>query len=133
IAVKKEDIYQSVEQRIVGDERFVDEVKAQCDLKLERTKRQRAYSLDEIAAGISRYQGVMVEQMRRKGKEREVALARKLFSLTAKEYGYKGTEISGYLRKDPAVITRYIKFKAELEGDMERCFHLIGGNVNRQV
>lgn len=133
ITIKKKDVYQSVEQRIVGDETFVDEVKAHCDLKMEGKKRQRQYSLDEIAAVIRRYLGATIEQMRRKGKERKVALARKLFTLIAKEYGYKGTEISGYLRKDPAVITRYLKVKAELAGDLERCFDFIGRNVNTQV
>ena len=29
--------------------------------------------------------------------------------LVAKEYGYKGKEISEFLSKDPAVITRYSK------------------------
>ena len=33
----------------------------------------------------------------------------KLFSLIAKEYGYKGKEIAGYIQKDPAVVTRYLR------------------------
>jgi hypothetical protein len=40
-------------------------------------------------------------------------------SLVAKEYGYKGHEIAEHLRRDPSVITRYLKegdrFRKEVE------------------
>jgi hypothetical protein len=38
-----------------------------------------------------------------------VLTARRLFSILAKEYGYKGREIAVYLRKDPAAVTGYLR------------------------
>jgi hypothetical protein len=53
--------------------------------------------------------GVTIIQMRQKGKDANIAQGRKLFSIVAHEYGYKGREIAEYMRKDPALITRHIK------------------------
>ncbi len=55
---------------------------------------------------------ITLKQLQEKSKDRNILTGRKLVSLAAKEYGYKGKDIAAYLQKDPSVITRYLK-----EGD----------------
>jgi REP element-mobilizing transposase RayT len=134
VTIKQEDIYGSVDQRIVGDERFAEEVKERYDIDLESTKRAKVRTLEEITRGIKELSGVGLGELRRKGKDRRISLARKLCALAAKEYGYKGTEISGFLRKDPAVITRYLQARLELADALGQLMRLLSkANSNRQV
>jgi hypothetical protein len=45
-------------------------------------------------------------------------LGRRLFSLAAKEYSYRGKEVAEYLEKDPAVVTAYTKGREELKKEL---------------
>ena len=80
--------------------------------------------------------GASLGQPREKGREEGLQSGRKVMSLVAKEYGYKGQEIAEYLRRDPAVITRYLwegkKFEIELERVHKR-LRESGEKVNKQV
>jgi hypothetical protein len=58
--------------------------------------------------------------MRQKGKDKGISHGRKLLSIVANEYGYRGREIAAYIGKDPALITRHIKEKEELKKETER-------------
>lgn len=49
--------------------------------------------------------GISLGQLRGKGRARDLGWGRKVMTLVAKEYGYKGQEIAGYLFRDPSVIT----------------------------
>lgn len=52
----------------------------------------------------------------------------------AREYGYKGKEIAGYIQKDPAVATRYLKEKEDLGAEVEKVIERIKrANINSQV
>ena len=76
------------------------------------------------------------ELIKEKGKDRKISLGRKLLSLVADEYGYKGKEIAGYIRKDPALITRHLKEKADLKIEIEKIIKTIKdmrANVNNQA
>jgi REP element-mobilizing transposase RayT len=108
VTLKKEDVYSTVDQRIVGDERFADEVMKRHDVEFSNMKRARYRSLEEIAKTVEELTGVSLKELRRKSKDRNETEARKLFAVAAGEYGYRGTEISLFLRKDPSVITRYL-------------------------
>ena len=59
--------------------------------------------------------GITLKQMREKSKDRGISLGRKLMSIVANEYGYKGKEVARYLKKDPAIITRYLKERNEFK------------------
>lgn len=133
IAVKKEDIYSTIDKRILGDERFAERVMEE---KIEHKRREREYTLHEIAAGLEKAYGVTLKQIKEKGKDRKISLGRKLLSLVADEYGYKGKEIAGYIRKDPALITRHLKEKADLKIEIEKIIKTIKdmrANVNYQA
>ena len=79
--------------------------------------------------------GVTLRQLSEKSKDGEIVSGRKVMSLVAREYGYKGQEIAEYLRRDPAVITRYLKEGERLEGEVERVHETLRSNkkVNKQV
>jgi putative transposase len=136
IAVKREDIYTTIDKRILGDERFIDHVMGKCETLVEPGRKEREYSLPAVAAAIGEVFGVTLNQMRQKGKDRGITHCRKLLSLVANEYGYRGREIAKYMGKDPALITRYIKVKEELKKDAERVIAAMRdtkANVNSQA
>jgi REP element-mobilizing transposase RayT len=135
IKIKKEDIYRTVDQRILGDENFVEEVAEKAEGDIEPKKKKHEYGLGEIAKGIEQVFRITLKQLRDKSKDRDMLKGRKLMSLVAKEYGYKGRDIAGYLRKDPTVVTRYSKERDCLEVEMASVFKTLGKiiNVNKQV
>lgn len=135
-SLKKEDIYSTIDKRILGDERFADKVMERYDIEIGMKRQERKYTLLEIATAIEKAYGTTLSQIRGKGKDRDISFGRKLFSLVSNEYGYKGTEIAKYSRKDPAIITRHLKEGADLRAKTEkilRSLKMTGSNVNSQA
>jgi len=134
--VKKEDVYNTIGQRILGSEEFLERVMERYDGELKKEKREREYTLYEIAKGVEKIYGITLKQIRERSKSETITLGRRLLSLVAKEYGYRGKETGLYVRKDPAVITRDLKEKGQLEKEMEKVFNTIRdkrAHVNNQV
>ncbi len=127
VEVKKEDLYRTVSQRILGGEKFVDTVMERIEEKFENRKKRHEFSLAEIMETIGKMKGITLKQIKEKNKGRHILEARKLASLVAKEYGYRGKEIGAYLRKDPSVITRYLKDSENLKSEMERTIDMLSG------
>ena len=113
--VKKEDVYNTIGQRILGSEEFLERVMERHDRELKKEKREREYTLYEIAKGVEKIYGITLKQIRERSKSETIILGRRLLNLLAKEYGYKGKEIGQYIRKDPAIVTRDLKEKVQLE------------------
>lgn len=120
ISIKKEDIYRTVDQRILGDEGFVEKVTEKTEESIECKKKKHGYSLEKIAKKIEQIFGITLRQLREKSKDREITTGRKLMSFVAKEYEYKGKEIAKYMRKDPVVITRYLKERNNFSEEVEK-------------
>jgi len=133
--IKKRDVYSTVSQRVLGDEQFVKEVFMRTGRKEVWGKRKHEHTLLEIGSVVEEAYGVTLRQLREKSKDGEIVSGRKVMSLVAREYGYKGQEIAEYLRRDPAVITRYLKEGERLEGEVERVHETLRSNkkVNKQV
>jgi hypothetical protein len=74
----------------------------------------KEYVLGKIAIGIENAYGITLKEIQQKKKERNIMLFRKLFSLVAKQFGYKGSEISSYIWKDPVIVTRYLRENEKL-------------------
>jgi putative transposase len=123
--VRKEDIYNTIGQRILGSEEFLERVMEKYNGELKEEKREREYTLYEIAKGIEKVYGITLKQIRKKSKSENITLGRRLLSLVAKECGYKGKEIGQYIRKDPAVITRDLKEREQLEKEMGKVIDVI--------
>jgi hypothetical protein len=58
-----------------------------------------------LPAVVKRRYHLSLEEMRSWTKAVGVVLGRRVFSRMAKEYGYTGGEIAGFLAEDPAAIT----------------------------
>ena len=132
IGIKREDIYRMADQRILGDEKFVERVIERTEEEIEQRKKRHEYKLEEIAKVIEQAYGITLKHLRDKSKDREILKGRKLMSLAAKGYGYKGQEIAKYLGKDPAVITRYLKEKNNFKTDMNKVFQILKGESKCQ-
>ena len=114
---------------------FRDKVMEKAEIDLSAERRVGAYSLSAIAAAIEEAYGIKLVEIRAKGKGRAISKGRKVFSQVAKAYGYKGKEIAAYTRKDPAIITRYLKDKTVHKIEAEKVIEILkrGPNVNRQA
>ena len=133
--VKREDLYATVSQRVLGGEQFVEEVLMKTGRAEVWGKKRHEYTLLEIGGAVEGIKGVTLRQLREKSKEEGIASGRKVMSLVAREYGYKGQEIAEYLRRDPAVITRYLKDGERLQGEVEKVHEALKKTkeVNKQV
>jgi len=125
IEVKKEDIYKTVSQRILGEEHFIDKVMEKIDERFENKRKHHKYSLKKIAETIGRNKGITINQLREKSRDRGILEVRKLASVTAREFGYKGKEIAHFLQKDPSVVNRYLKDGEKFKADIEHILKLL--------
>jgi REP element-mobilizing transposase RayT len=129
----KEDFYRTVDQRVLGDEAFVERVRERLENRTLIGRRRHGVSLGEIARGIEEVSGIRLSELRGKGKDSGVMEGRKLFSLAGREYGYKGKEIAEFLGKDPAAVTGYFRRSQDLRAKMEsfiRRLEAVGKNLN---
>ena len=133
--VKREDVYSTVSQRVLGGEEFVKEVLMKTGRAEVWGKKRHEYTLLEIGGAVDGVYGVTLRQLREKSKEEGILFGRKVMSLVAREYGYKGQQIAEFLRRDPAVITRYLKEGKRLESEIEKVHEALKKTkkVNKQV
>lgn len=119
VEVKKDDVYKTVSQRILGEEKFVDTVMEKTEESFGNKRKRHEYSLNKIAESITKLRGLTLKQLRENSKSRTMSEVKKLVSLAAKEYGYRGIEIAAFLGRDPSVITRYLREDEKVKGDLE--------------
>ncbi len=119
IEIKRDDVYKTIDQRVLGSEHFLDRVMEKYDGEIEKEKKEKEYTLDEIAMGVEKVKGITLKQIRRHNKINHIILARNLFVLVSREYGYKGKEIAAHIGRDPAIISTSLKYRNLLEEDME--------------
>jgi len=127
----KEEFYQTVDQRVLGDEEFVERVSGRVKNGIVAGRRRHGVSLGEIARGIEEIYGIRLGDLKGRGKDTGVMEGRRLLSLTGREYGYKGKEIAVFLEKDPASVTGYLRRGQDLQDKKERLISwLDGGRKN---
>ena len=131
--ISREEVYATVDQRIVGNEGFVETVKAKTGRLNIQGRRKHAYGLPDITKAVEELFGITLVQLRGKGGEDQLGRGRRLISLVAKEYGYKGKEVAEYLWRDPSVITRYLKEGNRLGSEVEKVHSKLLENSNKQV
>jgi REP element-mobilizing transposase RayT len=131
--LEREEVYATVDQRIVGNEEFVEEVMTRMGKLDVRGRRKHAYRLPDIAKALEELYGITLVQLRGKGGGDERGRGRRLMSFVAKEYGYKGQEVAGFLWRDPSVITRYLKEGSRLGSEVENVCAKLRENSNKQV
>ena len=95
------------------------------DERFENKRNHHKYSLKKIAETIGKNKAITINQLKEKSRNRGILAVRKLASLTAREFGYKGKEIALFLQKDPSVVTRYLKDGENFKADMEHILKLL--------
>ncbi len=117
--LKKEDVYAVIDQRVQGSDEFAEQVFREHEKNAVKPWKKE-YTLDQIAEGINHLYAVSPESLRSAGRMRSLSAGRCLFSLAAKDYGYKGVEIAEYLDKEPASIVEYERKRADYAGELRR-------------
>ena len=106
--LNKAAVYATIDQRLQGDEEFVERVMGQHDQEAAQVW-QKKKGLDEIARAIEKKFGITVNDMRSNCRTEVLVHGRRIFSKVASAVGHRGSEIAKYLKKDPAAITRQLR------------------------
>lgn len=107
--IRKSEVYATVDQRIQGDELFVDAVASKVKGTVKKELKKKERSLAQIGSLVQQRYSLALAQLRSAGKAGDIIMARRVFSQIAKQFGYRGKEIAEYLRKDPASVTGYLQ------------------------
>jgi hypothetical protein len=124
--IPKEDIFNIVDQRVLGDDKFIEKIMNQYHVGFREVKRNKEFTLDAIARAVERVTGVSLREIRQKDKDKSLLLGKKIFCLSANEYGYRGKEIADFIRKDAALVTRYLKEKNHLKSKINKVIKILG-------
>lgn len=111
--LNKVSVYATVDQRLKGDERFIEAVQQKSAQPVDREKKARAYTLAAIGRAVERQTDILLANLRSATKQERAMEGRRLLSVVAQAYGYKGKEIAEYLRKDPAAVSGYLRNAVE--------------------
>lgn len=115
----QEEYYRTVDQRILGEEAFVEEVRQKVDQEIETGKRPKRWSLEALGRAVHALTGVTVRFLRGPQQDRRVTRARRLFVLAGRAEGVQGNELAAYLQRDPSLISYYWR-KGGLEEETRR-------------
>ena len=95
--------YKTIEQQIVGDERFIDKV----DMKLKRAEKSlRKVNIKEIEQAVEAITGLGLSEMNSLKRSEELRIARGVFIAIAKRAGYSLTELQPVIGRDISVLSR---------------------------
>lgn len=133
--IDKNDAYATIDQRVQGDEAFVDSVLEKYDGIIKKEPKTKEHSLAAISRAVETLFAIPLDQLRSSGKGRSIMRARRVLAGTAKAYGYRGREIANHLRKDPASVSGYLRGE-DISSDMKKAIHLLDKerrNVNSKV
>ncbi|MDO9575456.1 MAG: transposase [bacterium] len=103
---KEEDFYRTIDQRFLGEEDFIEEVKKKSgeELLIEDDVLKNK-TLDEIAKEVEKLTGVTLSDLYGRCRKKEIVEARSLFVRLALLYTkYKRKEIAEYLGRVPRII-----------------------------
>ena len=105
--------YQTVDQRILGSEEFAQEVKKKSEKPVSIPS--KLPSLMTLAREVSRASGVRISDLRGQSSSRIYARARRLFSLSARDAGYRNRVIAEYLGRDETMTSKWIRERTKEE------------------
>lgn len=128
--------YQVVDQRYLGDDDFVTQVKKYGRESPTKRRKLIGASLEEVLRNVSQNLHVDVRALRQPSKTRQVVEARDIVSYIVREYTvYEGMQLAGILRVDPSVISRgaaRIAQRVAKEKDLASTIHRLVSRMNRK-
>ncbi|MDP3980276.1 MAG: transposase [Chlamydiota bacterium] len=99
------------DERILGDDGFVNEVLSQADEKLEKQEKMRraGWDMDRLAEAVAEFFEIEKEDLSSKGRNRRMALARAVFAYYAcEELGETGVSVATVLGLSRTAVTKAI-------------------------
>ncbi|MBI5167066.1 MAG: transposase [candidate division NC10 bacterium] len=112
---RQEQYYRAVDQRVLGDEAFVEKVQRKTQKAVESRRLPSGIRLPDLARAVQGVTGIEPRDLRGRSQALPIAQARRLFVLLAHRYGIKGKDVAGYIQRDPALVSRYLKEAPEWE------------------
>ena len=131
--ISKKELEKTVDQRILGNDKFVEKILDKGPEGILPRKRQHEFSLEEISSGIQEVCGISEEELKRKGRSSESVKARSMFCVIAKEYGYTGVEIGRFLGRDPGAITKYLHDRGNVQEEVKKVFGVLGNRAKFNI
>lgn len=108
----REDYYQVIDQRFLGDEEFVEEVQKKAQEPEARLPVD--VELKDIVKVVCHEFGMRSERVSQREKSREVSQLRWIIGkLAAEEAGYRLVEVARFFRRDPGVMSRGLRLLEE--------------------
>lgn len=108
ISVDREEIYGTIDPRVLGDEQFVVAIREMPLKEIGDSKPPRRHSLEVLAAAIEAAGGASVARMRSESRARDVSASRRLLSRLARQQGYRNQDVAAFFGRDPAAVTKYL-------------------------
>lgn len=124
--------YETVDQRFLGDERFLDQVAQRAASPVGRAPARRI-PFGTLLTGVAQLQGRSPRALVAPGRQRAIVPARAMLVYVAREWGRLTTqELGKRLRRDPSMISRlYAAYAAQRDGRAEaRLRQLISKQLN---
>lgn len=131
--------YQTVDQRFLGDERFIKEVDRRIGTSRDIEVRPRRVPFPVVLEGVAKAYGVDSEVLVQPGRQRAWVRARAMLVYLVREWsGLQAKEVGQRLHRDPSVISRLYMFYAanrdeETEAKLSRAVHTREHKVNMQA
>ncbi|HCG98604.1 MAG TPA: transposase [Actinobacteria bacterium] len=137
---KREDLYKAVDQRLLGDDEFVESVRQRYDNpskgKLLLSK-GREVDLDSILVATAEQFSVEKADILGSTQSRGVVLARHMFIYIAKErFNIPGTTIAKHLQKDDSCVSRTIskiRDRLRADKDFEEIVDALSGRIGSRT
>lgn len=114
--------YETVDQRFLGDERFLDRVARQTTPHHDVTVALSRVPFARLLAAVAQATGVPADQLVRVGRQRDLVAARACLVYVAREWGgVTAKDIARRLHRDPSMISRlYGQYTAQRNQGLER-------------
>lgn len=73
VTVKKQEVYATIDQRLLGDDRFVDRIAEEHCGSVKKERRKREYTLAQLAGAVAQAGEIGLDDLRGNGRQREIA------------------------------------------------------------
>ncbi|HET8759863.1 MAG TPA: transposase [Nitrospiria bacterium] len=114
--------YETVDQRFLGDERFLDAITRQTTGRHDVAVSPPRVSFPRLLAAVARATGVAAEQLVRVGRQRDLVASRAFLVYAAREWsGVTAKDLGRRLHRDPSMISRlYAQYATQRDQRLEK-------------
>ena len=117
--------YETVDQRFLGDARFLDAITRQTTAHHEVVVTPHRVPFPQLLAAVAEATGVAADRLMRVGRQREVVASRAFLVYAAREWsGLTVKDLGRRLHRDPSMISRlYVQYAAQRDQGLEKRLH----------